>query len=83
LTETSKDRGSSSSCSTGLLARVANESLGSSSTGIRLMVASAAPVTMLVEPGPIEAVQARVWSRLRIRANATEACTMPCSLRAR
>ena len=47
------------------------------------MVASAAPVTMLVEPGPIEAVQARVCSRLRIRAKPTAACTMPCSLRAR
>ncbi len=58
-------------------------SLGSSSTGIRLIVASAAPVTMLVEPGPIEAVQASAWSRLRIRANPIAACTMACSLRAR
>ena len=41
---------------------------GSSRTGSRLMVASAAPVSMFDEPGPIEAVQARVDSRLRIRA---------------
>ena len=58
-------------------------SLASSSTGIRLVVASAAPVSMFVDPGPIEAVHARVCSRLRVRAYATEACTMPCSLRAR
>ncbi len=32
------------------------------------MVASAAPVTMLVAPGPIELVQAMMASRLRIRA---------------
>ena len=47
------------------------------------MVASAAPVSMFDEPGPIEAVQASACSRLRIRANPTAACTMPCSLRAR
>jgi hypothetical protein len=58
-------------------------SLGSNSTGSRLMVARAAPVSMFVEPGPIEAVQASVASRLRMRANAALACTMPCSLRAR
>ena len=82
LTLTSYERGSSSSCSSGLAARVAKKSLGSSSTGMRLMVASAAPVTMLVEPGPIEAVQAIACSRFRIRAKPTEACTMACSLRA-
>ena len=43
-------------------------SLGSSSTGMRLTVASAAPVSMLLDPGPIEAVQAMVCSRLRVRA---------------
>ena len=58
LTETSSEVGSSSSCSTGLATRVAKMSPGSSSTGRRLMVASAAPVTMFVEPGPTEAVQA-------------------------
>ena len=58
LTETSSELGSSSSCSTGLATRVAKMSPGSSSTGSRLMVASAAPVTMLVEPGPTDAVHA-------------------------
>ena len=43
-------------------------SLGNSSTGMRLIVASAAPVTMLVEPGPMDAVQAKVCSRFFIRA---------------
>ena len=68
LTETSSERGSSSSCSTGDATRVANRSPGSSRTGMRLMVASAAPVTMLVAPGPIDDVQASVESRLRWRA---------------
>jgi hypothetical protein len=43
-------------------------SLGSSSTGIRLTVASAAPVSMLLEPGPIDALHAIACSRLRVRA---------------
>jgi hypothetical protein len=60
--------GSSSSCSTGLPTRVAKMSLASSSTGIRLVVASAAPVSMLAEPGPIEAVHANACSRLRVVA---------------
>jgi hypothetical protein len=49
-------------------ARVANTSPGSSSTGRRLMVASAAPVTMFVAPGPIDDVQASVESRFFWRA---------------
>jgi hypothetical protein len=76
-------RGSSSSCSTGAATRVAKMSLGSSRTGIRLTVASAAPVSMLVEPGPMDAVQAIVDSRFFIFAKPTAACTMACSLRAR
>ncbi|GAB3906658.1 hypothetical protein GCM10027612_78340 [Microbispora bryophytorum subsp. camponoti] len=68
LTLTSYDRGSSSSCSTGEETRVANRSPGSSSTGSRSIVASAAPVTMLVAPGPIELVQASVDSRSDCRA---------------
>lgn len=68
MTLTSYERGSSSSCSTGVAARVANRSPGSSSTGSRLIVASAAPVTMLVAPGPIEPVQASVDSRPDCRA---------------
>ena len=51
LTVTSPEDGSSNSCSTGALTRVANVSAGSSSTGSRLIVASAAPVSMFVEPG--------------------------------
>ena len=61
-------RGSSSSCSTGLATRVANTSPGSNSTGSRLTVASAAPVTMFVAPGPIDDVHASVDSRFRVRA---------------
>jgi hypothetical protein len=82
LTDTSYERGSSSSCSTGLATRVAKTSPGSSSTGIRLIVASAAPVTMLVAPGPIEVVQANARSRSCARANPTAVCTIACSLRA-
>ena len=81
MTDTSYVVGSSSSCSTGLATRVAKTSPGSSSTGSRLIVASAAPVTMLVAPGPMEVVQASVDSRLRIRAKPAAACTIPCSLR--
>ena len=55
---------------------------GSSSTGSRLMVATAAPVTMLVAPGPIEVVQASVCRRLFIFAKAAAVCTIACSLRA-
>jgi hypothetical protein len=68
LTETSGERGSSSSWSTGEATRVAKMSPGSSSTGTRLIVASAAPVTMFVAPGPIDVVHASVESRLRARA---------------
>ncbi len=68
LTDTSAAPGSSNCCSTGSATRVAKTSPGSSRTGSRLMVASAAPVTMLVAPGPMEDVQARVDSRLVIRA---------------
>ena len=41
---------------------------GSSSTGSRLIVASAAPVSMLDEPGPTEAVHTQVCSRSFCRA---------------
>ncbi len=60
---------------------MANTSEGNSSTGSRFTVARAAPVTMLVAPGPTEVVQASVASRLRILANPTAACTIACSLR--
>ncbi len=81
LTLMSWPDGSSSCCSTGSATRVAKTSPGSSSTGSRLMVASAAPVTMFVAPGPIDDVQASVDIRFRVRANAAAACTMACSLR--
>jgi len=41
---------------------------GNSSTGMRLMVAVAAPVIMLVAPGPIDDVQAKVCRRFFILA---------------
>ncbi len=68
LTVTSPLPGSSSSCSTGALALVAKVSAASSNTGNRLIVASAAPVSMLVDPGPTLAVTAQVCSRSFCRA---------------
>ncbi len=56
LTVTSMSVGSSSCCSTGSGTRLAKTSEGRISTGTRLVVARAAPVTMFREPGPIEAV---------------------------
>ena len=58
LTEMSFAIGCSSCWSTGSATRVANRSLGRRSTGSRLTVAVAAPVTMLVAPGPIDDRQA-------------------------
>ena len=64
---------SDSSCwSTGATFRRAKISPGSNSTGIRLIVAVAAPVIMFVAPGPIEEVQAKVRIRLFIFAKAVE-----------
>jgi hypothetical protein len=37
---------------------------------------------MFVEPGPMDAVHAKVLSRLRMRAYAADAWTIACSLRA-
>ena len=62
---------------------MAKTSLGSSRTGWRFVVAAAAPVSMFDDPGPIEAVHAIACRRLLVRANPIDACTMPCSLRAR
>ena len=83
LTETEYVRGSSSSCRTVPGARVANTSPGSSRTGSRLIVASAAPVTMFVAPGPIDDVHAIALSRFFWRAYADAVCTIACSLRAK
>ena len=44
-------------------------------------MASAAPVTMLSAPGPIDEVTARVACRRLCLANAVAACTRACSLR--
>jgi predicted MFS family arabinose efflux permease len=49
------------------------------STGMRLMVAVAAPVIMLVAPGPMELTQANVRKRLLIFAKAVAMCTEACS----
>ncbi len=81
LTVTSLSCGSSRSCSTGALTRVANVSDGSSSTGSRLMVASAAPVSMFVDPGPMLAVTAHACRRSFCLAYAAAVCTIACSLR--
>ena len=58
FTETSPSVACSSCWSTGPCRRVAYVSPGNSSTGRRLTVASAAPVTMFAAPGPIDAVTA-------------------------
>jgi len=47
------------------------------------MVAAAAPVSMLVAPGPMEVVQARARRRKLVLAKAAAVCTMACSLRQR
>ena len=73
----------SSCCRTGAGPRVAKMSPGSSSTGRRLIVASAAPVSMFVAPGPIELVQASARRRLAILAKPTAVCTIACSFRGR
>jgi hypothetical protein len=78
LTETSSDRGSSSSTSNRLAAQVAKMSAGRSITARRLIVASAAPVTMFVAPGPIDVYTRKSRAGLRRRANAA-AWTVPGS----
>ena len=82
FTEMSPRDGASSCCRTGSEGRVANTSPGSSSTGSLLIVASAAPVIMLVAPGPIDVVHTRAPSRFFIRAYPTAVCTIACSFRA-
>jgi len=82
LTLTSPRLGDSSCCSTGSGRRDAKNIAGKQQHRQPLMVAAAAPVSMLVAPGPIDVVQASVASRFRIFAKAAAACTMPCSLRA-
>jgi hypothetical protein len=79
FTETSPRAGSSSDCIGGPCNRDANVSEGNSRTGTRFTVAAAAPVSMFVEPGPMEAEQASVDSRCRARAYPIAACTIACS----
>ena len=50
---------------------------------MRLIVAVAAPVSILVAPGPMEVVHAKVRKRLFIFEKATAVCTMACSFRLR
>ena len=83
LTETSWVWADSSCWSTGATLRRAKISPGRSSTGSRLIVAAAAPVTMLVAPGPIDVVHASVRNRFEVLAKAAAVCTMACSLRQR
>src|SRR5215468_6790125 len=83
FTETSCEFGDSSCWSTGATFRRAKISPGKSKTGKRLTVAIAAPVTMLVAPGPIEVVQASVLSRKLAFENAAAVWTMACSFRQR
>jgi hypothetical protein len=74
--------GVSSCCKTGSGPREAKTSPGNSSTGSRFMVDRAAPVIMLVAPGPIEEVHAKAERRFFILAKPAAVCTIPCSLRA-
>src|SRR5436853_43892 len=74
---------SSSCCSTGSGARVANTSPGKSSTGSRLTWATAAAVARFVAPGPMEVVHAIMRRRYEALAKATAAWPIACSLWAR
>ena len=76
LTLASPRDGVSSCCRTGSGLRDAKTSPGRSRTGTRFTVAAAAPVTMLVAPGPIDVVHASAARRLRILANPAAVCTM-------
>ena len=73
----------STCCSTGSGRRLANTSPGISSTGRRLTCATAAAVTMLVAPGPIELVQTIIRRRREALAKAIAASAIACSLCAR
>src|SRR3954453_17318628 len=73
FTEISGVRDDSNCCNTGATFRRAKVSPGSNNTGRRFMVAMAAPVIILVAPGPIELVQTRVLIRKLVLANAAAA----------
>ena len=74
---------SSICCSTGSGPRLANTSPGRNSTGSRLTCATPAAVSMFMQPGPIDVVQAIICRRFLALANATAASAIPCSLCAR
>src|SRR5512133_2281149 len=79
FTEISWEDGDSSCCNTGATLRPAKISPGMIRTGKRFIVAHAAPVTMLVAPGPIDEMQAKVPSLFFIFAYAMAICTDDCS----
>src|SRR5436305_663458 len=83
LTPMSWVEGDSSCCSTGATLRRAKISPGKSSTGRRLSVANAAPLTILVAPGPIDDVLANVRRRLLVLVYPVATWTADCSLRTR
>jgi hypothetical protein len=70
-------------CSTGSGRRLAKVSPGKSRMGSRFTCATAAAVTMLVAPGPIELVHAIMRRRFIVLAKAEAACAIACSLCAR
>ena len=59
--------------------RCSKVSPASSSSGSRLASATAAAVTMLVAPGPIELAATMIRRRLAARANPQAASAIPCS----
>src|SRR5690606_6422958 len=76
FTDTSCDRLDSSCCNTGATCLVANISPGIKSTGILLIVAAAAAVSILVAPGPMDEVQTKVCNLFFTLAKAAAVCTI-------
>ena len=72
FTESDASCGISSCCRTGSEERLAKVSEGRRSTGKRFVVATAAPVSIFVAPGPTDAVHANVARRRFMRANAVD-----------
>ena len=59
--------------------RDAKVSPASNNSGSRLLWATAAAVTMLVAPGPIDDVATMIWRRRAALAKPVAARAMPCS----
>ena len=72
FTDIVRSYGCSSCCSTGSDTRFAKVSAGKSRTGNLFVVATAAPVNILVAPGPTEDAQAKVARRRDMRAKADD-----------